>query len=95
MPMDKLANMDERLWILEDLNMMYIRQIALSLQVKPAAPRAPELLTVCWHHVFKPQSCWRFQQEIMISTLSLILSGFHVRESVRGSPRLWEVRGVG
>ncbi|XP_011614344.2 rhotekin isoform X2 [Takifugu rubripes] len=32
MPMDKLANMDERLWILEDLNMMYIRQIALSLQ---------------------------------------------------------------
>lgn len=32
--MDKLANMDERLWILEDLNMMYIRQIALSLQVQ-------------------------------------------------------------
>lgn len=34
MPMDKFANMDEKLWILEDLNMMYIRQIALSLQVK-------------------------------------------------------------
>lgn len=33
MPVDKLANMDEKLWILEDLNMMYIRQIALSLQV--------------------------------------------------------------
>lgn len=26
--------MEEKLWILEDLNMMYIRQIALSLQVK-------------------------------------------------------------
>ena len=25
--------MEEKLWILEDLNMMYIRQIALSLQV--------------------------------------------------------------
>lgn len=35
--MDKLANMDEKLWILEDLNMMYIRQIALSLQVKLSA----------------------------------------------------------
>lgn len=34
MPMEKFANMDEKLWILEDLNMMYIRQIALSLQVK-------------------------------------------------------------
>lgn len=33
MPVDKLANMEEKLWILEDLNMMYIRQIALSLQV--------------------------------------------------------------
>lgn len=32
--MDKFANMDEKLWILEDLNMMYIRQIALSLKVK-------------------------------------------------------------
>ncbi|KAM6965110.1 rhotekin [Aplochiton taeniatus] len=32
MPMDSLANMEEKLWILEDLNMMYIRQIALSLQ---------------------------------------------------------------
>lgn len=32
MPVDKLANMEEKLWILEDLNMMYIRQIALSLQ---------------------------------------------------------------
>lgn len=40
MPTDKLANMDERLWILEDLNMMYIRQIALSLQVKLPASRA-------------------------------------------------------
>lgn len=34
MPVDKFANMEEKLWILEDLNMMYIRQIALSLQVK-------------------------------------------------------------
>lgn len=34
MPVDKHANMEEKLWILEDLNMMYIRQIALSLQVK-------------------------------------------------------------
>lgn len=34
MPVDKYANMEEKLWILEDLNMMYIRQIALSLQVK-------------------------------------------------------------
>lgn len=41
MPMDKLANMDGRLWILEDLNMMYIRQIALSLQVQLA------LLSLC------------------------------------------------
>ncbi|XP_033946548.1 rhotekin isoform X3 [Pseudochaenichthys georgianus] len=32
MPVDKFANMEEKLWILEDLNMMYIRQIALSLQ---------------------------------------------------------------
>ncbi|XP_063345636.1 rhotekin isoform X3 [Pelmatolapia mariae] len=32
MPVDKHANMEEKLWILEDLNMMYIRQIALSLQ---------------------------------------------------------------
>lgn len=40
--MDKLANMDERLWILEDLNMMYIRQIALSLQVKLPAPDVRE-----------------------------------------------------
>ncbi|XP_077416564.1 rhotekin isoform X2 [Vanacampus margaritifer] len=32
MPVDKLTNMEEKLWILEDLNMMYIRQIALSLQ---------------------------------------------------------------
>uniref|UniRef100_A0A1A8NQZ4 Rhotekin n=1 Tax=Nothobranchius rachovii TaxID=451742 RepID=A0A1A8NQZ4_9TELE len=32
MPNDKYANMEEKLWILEDLNMMYIRQIALSLQ---------------------------------------------------------------
>lgn len=33
MPMDnKYANMEEKLRILEDLNMMYIRQIALSLQ---------------------------------------------------------------
>lgn len=36
--MDKFANMDEKLWILEDLNMMYIRQIALSLQVKLSLP---------------------------------------------------------
>lgn len=34
MPVDTFANMEEKLWILEDLNMMYIRQIALSLQVK-------------------------------------------------------------
>lgn len=34
MPVDKFTNMEEKLWILEDLNMMYIRQIALSLQVK-------------------------------------------------------------
>lgn len=34
MPLDKFADMEEKLWILEDLNMMYIRQIALSLQVK-------------------------------------------------------------
>ena len=34
MPIEKYANMEEKLWILEDLNMMYIRQIALSLQVK-------------------------------------------------------------
>ena len=35
MPMDnKYANMEEKLRILEDLNMMYIRQIALSLQVR-------------------------------------------------------------
>ena len=33
MPIDRFANMEEKLWILEDLNMMYIRQIALSLQV--------------------------------------------------------------
>lgn len=34
MPTDnKYANMEEKLRILEDLNMMYIRQIALSLQV--------------------------------------------------------------
>ncbi|XP_030594251.1 rhotekin isoform X3 [Archocentrus centrarchus] len=32
MPIDKHSNMEEKLWILEDLNMMYIRQIALSLQ---------------------------------------------------------------
>uniref|UniRef100_A0A3P9KEX7 Rhotekin n=1 Tax=Oryzias latipes TaxID=8090 RepID=A0A3P9KEX7_ORYLA len=32
MPSDKYSNMEEKLWILEDLNMMYIRQIALSLQ---------------------------------------------------------------
>ncbi|XP_029019278.1 rhotekin isoform X3 [Betta splendens] len=32
MPVDGFANMEEKLWILEDLNMMYIRQIALSLQ---------------------------------------------------------------
>ncbi|XP_057689056.1 rhotekin isoform X2 [Corythoichthys intestinalis] len=32
MPADNLTNMEEKLWILEDLNMMYIRQIALSLQ---------------------------------------------------------------
>ncbi|XP_072290280.1 rhotekin isoform X2 [Eucyclogobius newberryi] len=30
--MDKFVDMEEKLWILEDLNMMYIRQIALSLQ---------------------------------------------------------------
>lgn len=34
MPFDTFTNMEEKLWILEDLNMMYIRQIALSLQVK-------------------------------------------------------------
>lgn len=34
MPIDKLVDMEEKLRILEDLNMMYIRQIALSLQVK-------------------------------------------------------------
>lgn len=33
MPVDKFAIMEDKLWILEDLNMMYIRQIALSLQV--------------------------------------------------------------
>lgn len=38
MPVDKLANMEEKLWILEDLNMMYIRQIALSLQVTLLSP---------------------------------------------------------
>ncbi|XP_054628734.1 rhotekin isoform X2 [Dunckerocampus dactyliophorus] len=32
MPVDNLTNMEEKLWILQDLNMMYIRQIALSLQ---------------------------------------------------------------
>uniref|UniRef100_A0A8C6UYW3 Rhotekin n=1 Tax=Neogobius melanostomus TaxID=47308 RepID=A0A8C6UYW3_9GOBI len=32
MPLDKFADMEGKLWILEDLNMMYIRQIALSLQ---------------------------------------------------------------
>ncbi|XP_066509577.1 rhotekin-like isoform X2 [Hoplias malabaricus] len=32
MPIDRLADMEDKLWILEDLNMMYIRQIALSLQ---------------------------------------------------------------
>ncbi|XP_042277668.1 rhotekin isoform X4 [Thunnus albacares] len=32
MPVDKFAIMEDKLWILEDLNMMYIRQIALSLQ---------------------------------------------------------------
>ncbi|XP_061117517.1 rhotekin isoform X3 [Conger conger] len=32
MPMDRSAEMEDKLWILEDLNMMYIRQIALSLQ---------------------------------------------------------------
>ena len=38
MPVDKFTNMEEKLWILEDLNMMYIRQIALSLQVKSWLP---------------------------------------------------------
>lgn len=32
MPLNRFADMEEKLWILEDLNMMYIRQIALSLQ---------------------------------------------------------------
>uniref|UniRef100_A0A8C7NQU0 REM-1 domain-containing protein n=1 Tax=Oncorhynchus mykiss TaxID=8022 RepID=A0A8C7NQU0_ONCMY len=32
MPMDRYADMEDKLRILEDLNMMYIRQIALSLQ---------------------------------------------------------------
>lgn len=31
--MDRYADMEDKLRILEDLNMMYIRQIALSLQV--------------------------------------------------------------
>lgn len=31
--MDRYTDMEEKLRILEDLNMMYIRQIALSLQV--------------------------------------------------------------
>lgn len=35
MPIDRLADMEEKLRILEDLNMIYIRQIALSLKVKP------------------------------------------------------------
>lgn len=34
MPIDRLADMEEKLRILEDLNMIYIRQIALSLKVK-------------------------------------------------------------
>ncbi|KAG1937259.1 hypothetical protein F2P79_018178 [Pimephales promelas] len=32
MPIDRLADMEEKLRILEDLNMIYIRQIALSLK---------------------------------------------------------------
>ncbi|KAJ8391680.1 hypothetical protein AAFF_G00086300 [Aldrovandia affinis] len=32
MPVDRSAEMEEKLRILEDLNMIYIRQIALSLQ---------------------------------------------------------------
>lgn len=35
MPIDRLADMEEKLRILEDLNMIYIRQIALSLKVNP------------------------------------------------------------
>lgn len=34
MPINRLADMEEKLRILEDLNMIYIRQIALSLKVK-------------------------------------------------------------
>lgn len=49
MPGDKLASMDERLWILEDLNMMYIRQIALSLQVRRLAPAVVPLSLCCYH----------------------------------------------
>lgn len=55
MPTDKYANMEEKLWILEDLNMMYIRQIALSLQVKKKKKESNKLfarstsLVSYWH----------------------------------------------
>ncbi|KAK1893177.1 Rhotekin [Dissostichus eleginoides] len=53
MPVDKFANMEEKLWILEDLNMMYIRQIALSLQFEYKL-----LLQVTGRHVNKPANIW-------------------------------------
>ncbi|MED6279007.1 hypothetical protein CHARACLAT_030076 [Characodon lateralis] len=54
MPTDKYADMEEKLWILEDLNMMYIRQIALSLQMADRKQPHMSSISLCYCAPFQP-----------------------------------------
>lgn len=74
MPMDKFANMDEKLWILEDLNMMYIRQIALSLQVKLSVSTSRCLILL---HATCRDHFWSESSTLVCISVGIEYSNFH------------------